>query len=188
VCGPVAWLAPPAPRGPRSRRVVLSLPSSLGDLIRQSEDLRLTSQHGWLEKRSWAFEGPPAWSPHLPDFHCCTLQDCRLQLPPGVWYVHPHSSVPALAIGEREETLGISNAPAISSARGPNVDGSCVRSRYGPPGCSPPGLIRPSRGSACLRLLHPGFQSSRHPEDCRISLRRHMGNCADRTCTCKYNS
>ena len=32
---------------------------------------------------------------------------------------HPHASVPALAIGSREETLGISNAPAISSARGP---------------------------------------------------------------------
>ena len=60
-----------------------------------------------------------------------------LQLPPGVWHVHPHSSAPALAIGEREETLGLSNAPAISSARGPNVDGWFVRSRYGPLGCSP---------------------------------------------------
>jgi len=58
-----------------------------------------------------AFQGPPAWSPHLPDFPCCTLQDCRLQLLPGVWHVHPHSSVPALALGEREETLGTSNAP-----------------------------------------------------------------------------
>jgi hypothetical protein len=51
---------------------------------------------------------------------------------------------------------------------GTHVDGSFVRSRYGPPGCSPPGLIRPSRGSACLRLVHPGFQPSSHPENCRI--------------------
>jgi hypothetical protein len=29
-------------------RVLLSLPSSLADLIRQSGDLRLISQHGWL--------------------------------------------------------------------------------------------------------------------------------------------
>ena len=78
------------------------------------------------------------------------------------------ASVPALAIGEREETLGTSNIPASSSARGPNFDGWFVRSRYGPPGCSPPGLIRPSQCSACLRLLHPGFQPSSHPEDCRI--------------------
>ena len=90
--------------------------------------------------------------------------------------------------GRGKKPLATSNAPAISSTRGPNFDGSFVRSRYGPPGCSPPGLIRPSRGSACLRLLHPGFQSSSHPEDCRISLRRQMGNCAGRTCTCKYSS
>jgi hypothetical protein len=80
----VALLAPPAPRGPRSRRVVVSLPSSRGDLSRRSDDLRLTSQLGWLERRAWACEDPPAWSPPLPDFPWCTLQDCRLQLPPGV--------------------------------------------------------------------------------------------------------
>ena len=46
-----------------------------------------------------AFKDPPAWSPHLPDFHRCTLQDCRLQLPPGVWHVHapilPHQRWPS---------------------------------------------------------------------------------------------
>ena len=71
---------------------------------------------------------------------------------------------------------------------GTHVDGSFVRSRYGPPGCSPPGLIRPSESSVCLRLLRPGCQPPSHFADCRISLRRQMGNCADRTCTCKYNS
>lgn len=48
VCGPVALPVSPEPRGPRSSRVLLSLLSSLGDLIRQSGDLPLISQHGWL--------------------------------------------------------------------------------------------------------------------------------------------
>jgi hypothetical protein len=100
----------------------------------------------------------------------------------------PHSSVPALAIGEREDTLGPSTMPALSSPRGPMVDGSCVRFRSGPPGGSPPGLLSPSDSAACLRLLRPGCQPPRHLADCRISRRRHMGHCADRTCTCKYNS
>jgi hypothetical protein len=84
--------------------------------------------------------------------------------------VHPHASAPALAIREREETLGISNAPAISSARGPNFDGSFVRSRYGPPGCSPPGLIRPSQPyvlrlpQACTSGL-PAFRSPQELPD-----------------------
>src|SRR5215831_3582207 len=62
--------------------------------------------------------------------------------------------------GRGKKPLATSNAPAISSTRGPNFDGSFVRSRCGPPGCSPPGLIRPSRSSACLRLVRPGCQSS----------------------------
>src|SRR5215510_710682 len=48
VCGPVALPVSPEPRGPRSRGVLLSPPSLLRDLIRQSGDLLLTSQHGWL--------------------------------------------------------------------------------------------------------------------------------------------
>src|SRR5262249_61636116 len=48
VCGPLTALVPPEPRGPRSSRVIVSLPSSLGDLIRQSGDLCLFSQLCWL--------------------------------------------------------------------------------------------------------------------------------------------
>jgi len=70
--------------------------------------------------------------------------------------------------GRGKNPLATPMLPPISCTWGPNVDGWFVRSRSGPPGCSPPGLIRPSRGSACLRLLHPGFQPSSHPEDCRI--------------------
>ena len=77
----------------------------------------------------------------------------------------PHQRWPS---GRGKKPLAIPILPPISFTWGPNFDGSFVRSRYGPPGCSPPGLIRPSRGSACLRLVHPGFQPSSHPEDCRI--------------------
>jgi hypothetical protein len=108
----VALPVPPAPSGPRSRGVLGSPPASLGDRIRPSGDLRLPSQPGWFERRALACKDPPAWSPPLPDLHCCTLQDCRLQRPPGVWDVPPHASAPALAIGEREETLGSSTMPA----------------------------------------------------------------------------
>jgi hypothetical protein len=91
--------------------------------------------------------------------------------------------------GRGKKPLAPPTFPQISCARGPNFDDLSVRSRYGPPGCSPSGLIRPSHpGSACLRLLHPGFQASGHPNACRISLRRQMGNCAGRICTCKYSS
>jgi hypothetical protein len=68
------------------------------------------------------------------------------------------------------------------------VDGSCGRFRSGPPGGSPPGLSSPSESSACLRLRRPGCQPPRPLADCRISRRRHMGHCADRTCPCKDNS
>ena len=81
----------------------------------------------------------------------------------------PILPVPALAIGEREETLGNSNAPAISSAREPHVDGSFVRSRYGHSWWLASWADQTEQMlSLPSELLHPGFQSSRHPEDCRI--------------------
>jgi hypothetical protein len=70
--------------------------------------------------------------------------------------------------GRGKKPLATPMLPQISFTRGPNFDGSFVRSRYGPPGCWPPGLIKPSKRSACLRLLHPGFQPSSRLEDCQI--------------------
>jgi hypothetical protein len=89
--------------------------------------------------------------------------------------------------GRGKQPLASPLLPPIRCTRGPHGDGACVRSRSGPPGGAPPGLRRPSRGSACLRLRQPGFQSSSPPEACRIGLRRHMGHGADRTGTCKYH-
>ena len=52
----------------------------------------------------------------------------------------PHQHWPS---GRGKKPLATPMLPPISFTRGPNFDGSFVRSRYGPPGCSPPGLIRP---------------------------------------------
>jgi hypothetical protein len=49
-----------------------------------------------------------------------------------------------------------------------NFDDSSVRSRYGPPDCSLPGLIRTRNILARLELLLPGFQPLGHPSVCRI--------------------
>ena len=55
----------------------------------------------------------PAEQSDLPGFHCCTLQDCRLQLPPGDSIcAYPSSSIPTLAIMRKWEPLGLSNNPA----------------------------------------------------------------------------
>ncbi len=60
-----------------------------------------------------AFKGHPAWSSDLPDFHCCTFQDCRPQLPPGdPVRASLSSSAPALAIRSKGKALGVSEYPA----------------------------------------------------------------------------
>jgi hypothetical protein len=46
--------------------------------------------------------------------------------------------------GRGKKPLATPNLPQISFMRGPIFDGLFVSSRYGPPGCSPPGLIRPT--------------------------------------------
>jgi hypothetical protein len=85
--------------------------------------------------------------------------------------VRPHASAPALAIGEREETLGISNAPADQLHAGTQCR-RLVRSLS----LRPSWLLaawadqteRLNLLSALLRLVRPGFQPLSHPNDCRI--------------------
>jgi hypothetical protein len=103
-----------------------------------------------------AFWDHPAWVPDLPSFHCQTVQDCRLQLPPGARCVHlPMPSAPTLAIDEREESLGAPTLRLNQFRAGPNFGGSSVRFGYGPPARSPPGLTRPRRFNT--RLAAWGF-------------------------------
>jgi len=168
VCGPLAKLVPPEPRGPRSSRVLLSLPSSLGDLIRQSGDLWLLSQHGCYSSSLWHSR---ALLPGLHTFRTfpavlSRIAVCSFRRESGTCTpILPYQRWPS---GRGKKPLAPPMLPPISFPWGPHFDGVFVRSRYGPPGCSPPGLIRPSRGSACLRFLPPGFQPSSHPENCRI--------------------
>ncbi len=112
--------------------------------------------------------GIPAWPPDLPDFHCCTFQDCRLQFPPGDSVcAYPSSSIPTLAIVKRWEPLGLSNIPANQLHAGYQFR-RLIRSLS----------LRPSwllalwadldKSPARLELLLPGFQPLGHPNDCRI--------------------
>ncbi len=55
--------------------------------------------------------------------------------------------------------------PRKSASRGfPDFGDLFVRSRYGPPGCSLPGLIWTRTTPARLELLRPGFQSLGRPK------------------------
>jgi hypothetical protein len=68
--------------------------------------------------------------------------------------------------GRGKKPLATPMLPQISFPWGPNFDGLSVRSRYGPPGCSPPGLIGPrtqgvlSPPEACTSGL-PALKSPR---------------------------
>ena len=167
MCGPSTLLVSPEPRGPRSRGVVLSPPSSLDDLIRQSGDLASFPSSAGYRHSLWHSR---VLLPGLHTFRTFTtvlsrIAACSFRRESGTCTpILPHQRWPS---GRGNKPLAPPILPPISFTWGPNFDGSFVRSRYGPPGCSPPGLIRPSRGSACLRLLLPGFQPSSHPEDCR---------------------
>ena len=64
-------------------------------------------------------------------------------------------------------TLGIAHCPLESAPCGTTFfDASSVRSRYGPPGCSPPGLTRPPRPegrAASQGFYFRAFRSPGHP-------------------------
>ncbi len=110
-----------------------------------------------------AFKDPPAQPPHLPDFHCCTFHDCRLQFPPGVRYLHtpvlPYRHWPS---GRGKKPLATPITPQISSMQDAYFDDSFVRSRYGPSVCSPPGLTRPKRLTASAAIQGFYVRASSH--------------------------
>ena len=68
---PSAAPSPPEPRGRRSGRVVLSRPSSLGDLIGQSGDLRAISRTRGYRHDPWHSKGHAVRPPHR--FSCFPL-------------------------------------------------------------------------------------------------------------------
>ena len=164
---PVHSSSPPAPRGPRSSRVVLSRPSSLPDLIRQSGGLRALSRH------------PPVMGP-VPDIHwiilsvLLTFRTFTAALSRIAAFNTPEAPLRAPQFfrngsGHRVQArpLAAPIPPPISSLRDSLFDASSVRSRYGPPACSPPGLTGPARS-----FDHPSpqdfyfraFRRSGHPK------------------------
>ena len=158
--------SPPEPRGPRSVRVVLSRTSPLADLIRQSGELRALSRH------------PPVIGPVL-DIHRIILSALlTFRIFPAVLSRIAAFSTPGAPLrapqffrtgtGHRAKArpLAAPITPPISSMRDSFFVASFVRSRYGPPACSPPGLTRPLRpfGRPGLPgLLLPGFQITGSP-------------------------
>jgi len=143
VCGPLALLAPPEPRGPRSRRVLLSPPSSLGTSSASLEtSASLPSMAGYSDG---------LWHSRvlLPGLHTfrtsatvlSRIAACSFRRESGTCTpILPYQRWPS---GRGKKPLATPMLPHISFPWGPNFDGLFVRSRYGPPGCSPPGLIRP---------------------------------------------
>ena len=122
VCGSLPVSSPPAPRGPRFVRVVLSRSSSLADLIRQSGELPATSRH------------PPVIGAVL-DIHRVILSAlltfrtftaglsriAAFNTPGTRCVLFSVPSAPALAIGQgRKIAVGIAHSPLESAPCGAN--------------------------------------------------------------------
>jgi hypothetical protein len=105
--------APPGPRGPRSGEVLLSSPSSLVDLIRQSGHLCPTSQAYLVIGTVFGIQG----SSCLVSRPSGLSRMDRSELPPSASAGRSPCAIPscsrgALAIGRIREILGISNLAA----------------------------------------------------------------------------
>ena len=102
--------------------------------------------------------------------------------------VLPHRHWPS---GRRWKPLAVPTVRSNQLHAARDFDVWFVRFRYGPAGCSPPGLTRPER--LCVPSASEAFTSglSGHrvtPSPCRISLRRQTENCAGGTFTRKCSS
>ena len=146
---------PPEPRGPRSGWVMLSHPSSLGDLIRQSA-------------------APPHFpaTPVIATVFGIQGSSCLLPRPSGLSLLYFPELPPSASAGSSNtcasvlpyrhwpsgrygKPLATPRCPRISFMRAQYFGVSFVRSRYGPPGCSPPALTRPER--LCVLSASRGF-------------------------------
>ena len=148
---------PPEPRGPRSRWVMLSHPSSLGDLIRQSGKAPPHFPAPPVIATVLGIQGPSCLPPRPSGLSLLYFPG----LPPSASAGSPNTCASVLPhrhwpSGRRQKPLATPIAPQISFVRADDFDGSFVRSRYGPPGCSPPALTRPER----LCVLSAGWSSS----------------------------
>ena len=167
VCGtPPAASPPPVPRGPRSVRVMLSRTSSLTDLIRQSGELPAISRHppviGPVLDIHWIILSVlltfRAFTAVLSRIAACNTPEAPLRAPQFFRSGTGHRV--------RVRPLATPFIPQISFMRECLFGASFVRSRYGPPACSPPGLTRPVRPSGPTGLpglLLPGFQVTGSP-------------------------
>ena len=113
--------------------------------------------------------GIPAGPPDLPGFHRCTLQDCRLQFPPGdSGCAYPSTSIPTLAIMKRWEPLGLSDSPTNQLHAGYPFRRLIRSLSLRPSWLLAPWADPDRKTPAPLELLLPGFHSLGHPNDCRI--------------------
>ena len=144
-------------------------------------------------RRSLAFKGHPACPPDLPDFHCCTFQNCRLQLPPGAPIRAPQFFRISTGHRAKEEnpwqlqmSARISFMRSLLSTTGSFAFATALLFARLAGLTRPEGLKVPPRPpEACTSGLS-GLRVT--PNPCRISLRRQTENCVGRTFTCKHSS
>ena len=143
---------------------MLSRPSSLIDLIRQSDSLRRTSRY--LPVIAAVFG--------IQESSCLTIRPSGLsplnfpELPPSTSAGSPTRALPSDLPcrhwpSSRRRILLALPLPCNQLHAGVPFNGSFVSSRYGPPVCSTPLLIRPELLFGRLSLLLPGFQRPGHP-------------------------
>ena len=167
---------------------MLSRPSSLGGLIRQSAALRSTSRHPTVIGQVFGIPGSscPSSTPSG-----LSLLNCS-ELPPSTSAGSPMRALPSSFRTSTGHRVGEGNAwhseyPATNSALGgisaispfALATALLIASLLGWSGVSRPLLSTFTSGLSAVRVA---------PVDCRIWLRRHTGICADGTFTRKFSS
>ena len=167
VCGLPATASPPVPRGPRSGWVVLSHSSSLGDLIRQSGGLRLTSRCPGYRDGLRHSQGHPVMTSTPSGLS--SLRYFRV-LPPSIRReprcVRLSFFRTGTAIGQEGDPWQL-HLPRKSASRGKSLFRRFIRSLSLRPYsllASRADRTRAARRPLCTpRLLRPGFQIAGSP-------------------------